>query len=177
MLRALDGTNLARMSLSTAKVVRQEHRMPFARSLRHALSIFSRAPSALQVTPAGGLHNEALVTNLGRGTKLLHITPALLQSSDERCNRQERYNEYTRRELTGLIDRLVVFTGRSRQNTREDAPEAGGKRASKLAHERGGLAKGRERHDLSPSSASGQQDTSNATQQAPHRGPRSDCNR
>ena len=141
MLGALDGTNLARMSLSTAKVVRQEHRMPFARSLRHARGIFSRAPNALQVTPAGGPHNEALVTNLGRGTKLLHITPALLQSSDRRCNRQKRYNEYTRGELTGLIDRLVVFTGRSWQNAREDAPEARGKRLSKLAHERGGLAK------------------------------------
>ena len=40
MLDALDGTTLARMSFSMAKVVRQEHRMPFARSLRHALRIF-----------------------------------------------------------------------------------------------------------------------------------------
>ena len=40
MLDALDETTLARMSLSTAKAVRQEHRMPFARSLRHALRIF-----------------------------------------------------------------------------------------------------------------------------------------
>ena len=40
MLDALDGSTLARMPLSTAKVVRQEHRMPFAHSLRHALRIF-----------------------------------------------------------------------------------------------------------------------------------------
>ena len=40
MLDALDGTTHARMSLSTAKAVRQEHRIPFARSLRHALRIF-----------------------------------------------------------------------------------------------------------------------------------------
>ena len=40
MLDALDGTTLARMSLSTTKALRQEHRMPFARSLRHALRIF-----------------------------------------------------------------------------------------------------------------------------------------
>ena len=79
MLDALDGTTLPRMSLSTAKEVRQEHLMPFARSLRHALRIFCQAHNALQVSPAGGPHNEAPVTNLERATKLLHITPALLQ--------------------------------------------------------------------------------------------------
>ena len=104
MLDALDGTTLARMSLPKAKAVRQEHRMPFARSLSHTLRIFCQAHNALQVASAGGLHNEALVTNLERATKPLHITPALLQSSDRRCSRQQRYNEYTRGELTGLID-------------------------------------------------------------------------
>ena len=94
------------------------HRMPFARSLRHALRIFCQAHNALQVAPAGGSHNEALVTNLERATKLIHITPALLQSSDGRCSRQGRYNEYARGELTGLIDLLVVFAGRSRQKAR-----------------------------------------------------------
>ena len=78
MLDALDGTTLARMSLSTAKEVWQEHRMPFARSLRYALRIFCQAHNALQVAPAGGPHNETLVTNLKRSIKLLHITPALL---------------------------------------------------------------------------------------------------
>ena len=141
MLDALDGTTLARMSLSTAKAVRQEHRIPFARSLRHALRIFCQAHNALQVAPAGGPHNEALVTNLERATKLLHITPALLQSSDGRYSRQGRYNEYARGELTGLIDWLVVFVGRSRQKAREDTPEARRIRASKLAHQRGGITK------------------------------------
>ena len=115
--------------------------MPFARSLRHALRIFCQAHNALQVAPAGGPHNEALVTNLERATKLLHITPALLQSSDGRCSRQGRYNEYARGELTGLIDWLVVFAGRSRQKAREDTPEARRIRASKLAHQRGGITK------------------------------------
>ena len=78
MLDALDGTALAMTSLSTVKAVRQEHRMPFARSLRHALRIFCQAHNALQGAPAGGPHNEALVTNLERATKLLHVTPALL---------------------------------------------------------------------------------------------------
>ena len=141
MLDALDGINLARMSLSTAKAIRQEHRMPFARSLRHALRIFCQAHNALQVAPAGGPYNEALVTNLERATKLLHITPALLQSSDGRCSRQGRYNEYARGELTGLIDWLVMFAGRSRQKAREDTPEARRIRASKLAHQRGGITK------------------------------------
>ena len=141
MLNALDGTTLARMSLSTAKTVRQEHRRAFARSLRHALCMFCQAQNALQVAPAGGPHNEALVTNLERATKLLHITPALLQSTDRRCSRQGRYNEYARRELTGLIDWLVVFAGRSRQKAREDTPEARRIRSSKLAHQRGGITK------------------------------------
>ena len=115
--------------------------MPFARSLRHALRTFCQAHIALQVAPPGGPHNEALVTNLERATKLLHITPALLQLSDRRCSRQGRYNEYARGELTGLIDWLVVFAGRSRQKTREDTPEARRIRASKLAHQRGGITK------------------------------------
>ena len=115
--------------------------MPFSRSLRHTLRIFCQAHNALQIAPAGGPHNEALVTNLERATKLLHITPALLQSSDGRCSRQGRYNEYARRELTGLIDWLVVFAGRSRQKAREDTPEARRRRASKLAHQRGGVTK------------------------------------
>ena len=42
--------------------------MPFARSLRHALRIFCQAHNALQVAPAGGPRNEALVTNLERAT-------------------------------------------------------------------------------------------------------------
>ena len=89
MLDAPDGTTLARLSLSTAKAARHEHRMPFARSLRHALRIFCQAHNALQVAPSGGPHNEALVTDLERATKLLHITPALLQSSDGRCSRRD----------------------------------------------------------------------------------------
>ena len=86
MLNALDGTTHARMSFSTAKAVRQEHRMPFARSLRHFLRIFCQAHNALQVALAGGPHNEALVTYLERATKLLYITSALLLSSDGRCS-------------------------------------------------------------------------------------------
>ena len=115
--------------------------MPFARSLRHALRLFCQARDALQVAPEGGLNNEALVTNLERATKLLHITPALLQPSDECCSRQGRYNEYTRGELLGFIDGLVVFLGRSGQKARKDTPEARRIRTSKLANERGGIIK------------------------------------
>ena len=141
MLDALGGTTLARMFRSTAKAVRQEHRMPLARSLRHALRIFLSSSQCSTDNTVGGPHNEALVTNLQRATKLLHITPALLQLSDGRCSQQGRYNEYTRGELTGLIDWLVVFAGRGRQKAREDTLEARRIRASKLAHERGGITK------------------------------------
>ena len=40
MLDVLDGTTLARMFLSTAEAVRQEHLIPFACRLRHSLRIF-----------------------------------------------------------------------------------------------------------------------------------------
>ena len=102
---------------------------------------FCQAHNALQVAPAGDPHNEALVTNRERATKLLHITSALLQSSRGQCSRQGRYNEYVRGELTGLLGWLVVFAGRSRQKAREDTPEARRIRASKLAHQRGGTTK------------------------------------
>ena len=118
------------MSLSTANAVRQENRMPFARSLRHALRVFYQAHNALQVAPAGGHHNEALVTNLERATKFFHITPT-----------QGRYNEYTRGELASLTDWLVVFAGRSRQKAQEDTPETRRIRASKLAYERGSITR------------------------------------
>ena len=115
--------------------------MTFARSLRHALRIFCQAYNALQVAPAGCPHNEALATNLKGATKLLHITSALLQSSDGRCSQQGGYNEYTRGELTALIDCLVVFAGKIHQKAREHTPEARRTRASKLAHEKGGTTK------------------------------------
>ena len=118
MLDALYGITLARMSLSTAQAVRQEHRIPFARILRHALRIFCQAHDTLQVAPAGGPHNEALVTNLERAAKLLYFTLALLQSSGGRCSWQGRNNEYTRGELTGLIDWLVVFAESAGRYTR-----------------------------------------------------------
>ena len=111
MLDGLDRTTLARMSLSTAKSVRQEYRISFARDLRHALCIFCQARNALQVALAGGHYNEALVTNLERATKLLRITTALLQSTDGRCSRRGRYNEHTRGELMDLFNWLVVFAG------------------------------------------------------------------
>ena len=116
--RCLDGTTLARKYLSTAKTVRPEHKISFARSLRHVLRVFCRPHNALQLAPVGGPHNEARVTNLERATKLLRIILALLQSSDGRCSRQERYNENTRGKLAGLIGWLVVFTGSRRQKAR-----------------------------------------------------------
>ena len=49
--------------------------------------------------------------------------------------------EYARGDITGLIDWLVMFAGRSRQKAREDKPEARQIQASKLAHQRGGITK------------------------------------
>ena len=103
-------------------------------------AFFVKFHNALQVVAAGGPH-VALVTNLERATKFLHITPGLLHSSDGRYSRQGRYNECTRGELTGLVDWLAIFAGRSRQKAREDTPEARQIQASKLAHVRGGITK------------------------------------
>ena len=112
-LDALDETALAKMLLSMVKAVRKEHRAAFARSLQHVLHISCRAHNALQVAQADNPLTTTLHKNLERATKLLHTTLALLQSSDGRCSHQERYNEYARGELTGLIDWLVVFAGES----------------------------------------------------------------
>ena len=49
------------------------------RRLGHTLRIFCQAYNALQVSPAGGPHNEAFATNLERATKLF-ISSALLYS-------------------------------------------------------------------------------------------------
>ena len=87
MLDALDGAARAKIPLSTAKAVRQEHRAAFARSLQHALRIFCLAHNALQVAQVDSPHTATLHKDLERATKLLHITPALLQSSDGRCSR------------------------------------------------------------------------------------------
>ena len=78
VLDALDGMTLATNSLSTSKTIRQEHKMPFAHSLRHALRLFRQAHNVLQAAPANSPNTANLVTNLERATKLLHITPALL---------------------------------------------------------------------------------------------------
>ena len=50
-------------------------------------------------------------------------------------------NEYEEGNLAVLIDWLIVFVGRSRRKSPEDTPEARRQRASKLAHERGGITK------------------------------------
>ena len=81
------------------------------------------------------------MTNLERATKLLYITPALLQLSDGRCSRQGRHNEYEKGNLAVLIDWLILFVGRTRHKSPEDTPEARRQRASKLAHEREGITK------------------------------------
>ena len=65
----------------------------------------------------------------------------MYKRQDGRCSRQARYNEYAEGNLAGLIDWLVVFAGRSRHKSPEDTPEARRQRASKLAHERGGITK------------------------------------
>ena len=95
----------------------------------------------LPVAPATGPHSEALVPNLERATKLLHITQALIQSSDGCCSRQGLYEEYQRGGLAGLIDWLVVIAGRSKHKAREDTPKARRVRPSKLAHEKRGITK------------------------------------
>ena len=82
VLDVLDGMSLTSMTLSTSKAIRQDHRMSFARCLRHVIRLFRQAENALQAAPVDSPNTANLVTNLERVTKLLHITPALLQSSD-----------------------------------------------------------------------------------------------
>ena len=134
MLDVLDGTTLARMSLSTAKAVRQEHRTPFARSLRHALRIFSQARNTLQIAPAGGPHKEAFVTTSRESYQAFPHHPGsstvigwMLQPAGtlQRVNKRRTGGSHR-------LARLVVFEGRSRQKARENTPETRRIRASKL---------------------------------------------
>ena len=140
--RCLGGITFARKYLSSAKTVRPEHQMPFARSLRHALRVFCRPHNALQVTPVGGPHNEALITNLETATKLLRIILALLQSSDGRCSWQERYNENTQEEKWRAS---LAGWWHSREDVDKKqgtiTPKARRTQAIQLAHERGGITK------------------------------------
>ena len=151
--------------------------MLFARSLRHALRFFCQAHNALQVAQAGGPHNETLLLTL-RELPSFSTSPQLFYSRRMHAvvGRDAITNEYTLGELTGLIDWLVMFAGSSRRKAREDTLEARRTQASKLAHERGGITKVASAL-ISPPAAPQKKVTGKATQQAPHRGPRSDCNR
>lgn len=68
-----------------------------------------------------------LISNLERATKPLHITSALLESSDGCCSRQGSYNDYEKGNPAGLINWLVVRVvraGRSWHKLRDDSLEA-----------------------------------------------------
>ena len=88
VLDALDGTTLAKMSLSTSKTIREERRMPFARSLRHALRLLRQTHNELQVAPANS-------PNLERATKLIHIDPVFFEvrahCTNIGCGKREAY--------------------------------------------------------------------------------------
>ena len=80
MLDALDGTTLARVSLPMAKAIRQDHRTPFARSLRHALTIFCQAHSALWVARAGDPHKYRHLSLVSRELPSFSKPPRLVYS-------------------------------------------------------------------------------------------------
>ena len=135
LLDALDEATLARMPLSTAEAVRQEHRIPFARSLKHALRIFFQTHNTLQVASASGPHNEALVTKLERDTKPLHITPGFYSRRMDALagrNGKERTGSGAGSELgagTEMVTRSGYGTGTG-MGQEEERERSGGERRS-----------------------------------------------
>lgn len=98
-LDALDVIALAQLSLSMSKALHKEYRAPFAPHQRHALRLFIQTHDAVVVPTNSSLPPPDLVLKLERAIKLLHITLALLQSSDDRCSRQGRCNAFARGKL------------------------------------------------------------------------------
>lgn len=78
-LDSLDSASLTQLSLPTSKILHKEHRAPFALRLLHALRLFVQAQDAAVAAPDASPPSPALALNLEWATKLLHITPVLLQ--------------------------------------------------------------------------------------------------
>ena len=77
-LDRLDAATLTCLPFSTSKVIRQSHRRLFAVRFRHAVRLLLQAHGQCRLS--AGRQDEHLRLNVERAVKLLHVTPALLQS-------------------------------------------------------------------------------------------------
>lgn len=120
----LDGITLVQQSLSTSKVFRKVYRAPFPLRLSIAFRLFVRAHDTVVIAPYANSLAPALDFNVDRAIKLLHITPALLLSSDSHSSRQTSYDELTSDELRSLIAWTVTHAGRPQSQLGYNKPEA-----------------------------------------------------
>ena len=128
------------LSFSTAKIIRHEHRQLFGTFFRHAVQLFTQAWGKC-TTGRESDTTQADRDQLNRAVKLLHVTPALLQSTDGRIARQQRYDCYAQGNLTAMLSWLVSFAKQTMPSPSADDPATRRTRAGQLAHCRGGVSK------------------------------------
>lgn len=78
---------------------------------------------------------------LVRATKLLHLTPALHGSTDGRMNRVSRFNRFANGDLSEPIAWLMMYEKNRRLQFYADTEDNRQRRATRLAHESGGITK------------------------------------
>ena len=138
-LDSISAEELTKLSFATVKEVRPQHRNQLGHAIQHSIRLFLRAHEELVLQRATG-HAQPGVT-IERAIKLLHLTPALLLSTDGRMSRQGRFNAFTSGDIGGLLSWLIMFSRRPGCQAREDSVGARQARATRLAHERGGITK------------------------------------
>ena len=133
-------SELSTLSFPTAKHIRREHRQLFNKFLLHVIKLFLQAHGSLRPIsteePPPAAH-----TNMERAIKLLHVTPALLQSVDGRLTRQSRYELFAVGDLGTMLAWLVSHAKQATRPPTQDDAATKRARAENLAHQRGGLSK------------------------------------
>ena len=135
-------SEISKLSFATSKNIRREHRRLFGSYFMHALQLFLQAQRALQSrVESGKTMVDREQTHLERATKLLHLTPALLQSADGRIPRNRRYELYAAGDIAGMVEWLISFARQAPPGTSQDDVATKRARAANLAHRRGGVTK------------------------------------
>ena len=155
---------LSVVSFATAKHVRPEHRQLFGKYLTHAIRLFvqahgrirargtvasSQAQGLADSSPIAGVEGSSQAqgscqadhTRLERAVKLLHVTPALLQSIDGRIPRQRRYELFAAGEIGRMLEWLISFAKQGPPRTGNADASSIRARVEHLAHQRGGITK------------------------------------
>ena len=140
MLDQLPITDLSTLSFSTSKHIRRDHRRLFGNFLHHAMRLFIKAHSTLRARGEEQA-TQRDHTRLERAIKLLHLTPALLQSTDGRLTRQHRFELFAAGDLGNVLPWLVSYAQQAQSPPKQEDAASKRARAEHIAHQRGGLSK------------------------------------